>query len=103
MLLKKKNEIAATPEYNEEYFRDKFTRLLDDIKKVQQKYLEYNKELQREKGICEEKYEQRKGQLKNLDMYLAKQSVEFADSKEVKKPGFFSRFRSMFGSNKKKN
>ena len=101
--MKKKNELAATPEYNEEYFKEKFTRLLDDIKQVQQKYLEYNKELQREKGICEEKYEQRKNQLKNLDDYLAKQSLEFAHSKEEKKSSknFFGRLFGGWGSKKK--
>ena len=64
--------------------------------------MEYNKELQREKGICEQKYEQRKGQLKNLDEYLVKQTLEFADSKEEKKEGMWSKWKKLFGSNKKK-
>jgi site-specific recombinase XerD len=68
---------------------------------VQQKYQEYNKELQREKGICEQKYESRKTQLKNLDDYLAKQSLEFAHSKEEKKPSFFKKLWSGWGSKKK--
>ena len=67
---------------------------MEDIKAVQQKYIEYNKELQREKALCEEKYEHRKNQLKSLDTYLIKQSNEFANSKESKKTGIFQKFKN---------
>ena len=100
LILRKKNEIATTPEYNEEYFKEKFKTLLDDIKSVQSKYIEYNKELKNEKDICKENFEKRQDQLKHLNMYLNEQTIRFADlkDKDPKKKSLFSKFKSLFGS-----